>query len=111
MDSKFEHVSGYNQTVSISEAAKLIGFPGGEHLFFDWLRKKGLLQLNNFPSQKMRDRDYFIVFNHIEESDFDPTLVYVTRIKIKGVAYLSKLVAKEFPLCPPCAESLKNNNI
>lgn len=106
-----EILHGYNQTVSIGEAAKLTGFRGGEHLFFDWLRRKGFLQPNNFPSQKMRDRDYFIVFNHIVESDFDPTLIYVTRIKIKGVAYLSKLVAKEFPLCPPCAETLKNNSI
>lgn len=109
MIEEFEKLAGFHQTFSIGETAKLTGFPGGEHLFFDWLRVKGFLQSNNFPSQKMRDRDYFIVFKHIDESDFNPFIIYVTRIKIKGVAYLSKLVAREFPPCPPCAEIPKDN--
>lgn len=109
MYSEFEHVSGYDQTFSIEEAAKLTHFPGGEHKFYKWLRVKKFILANNFPSQRMIDLEYFKVFNNLDNLTDHSYITYGPRVKIKGLAYLSKLVAREFPPCHPCAEVPKDN--
>jgi phage antirepressor YoqD-like protein len=111
MQSQFEHVSEYNQTFSIEEAAKLTSFPGGEHKFYKWLRSKKFILENNFPSQRMIDLGYFKVFNDLTELVDYSYIRYGPRVKIKGLAYFSKLIAREFLQCPPCidqADALKN---
>jgi len=111
MESQFENMSKYNQTFSIEEAAKLTAFPGGEHKFFNWLRSKKFLLEKNFPSQRMIDLGYFTLFTDPDEFSDHSYICYSPRVRIKGLAYLSKLVAKEFPQCPPCGESNNGTDI
>jgi phage antirepressor YoqD-like protein len=102
MQSQFEFVSGYNQTFSIEEAAKLTNFPGGEHKFYKWLRDKKFILKNNIPSQKMRNEGYIKVFSNLDDLEEYSYVIYGPRVTIKGLAYFSKLVADEFPLCLSC---------
>ena len=111
MESQFQNMSGYNQTFRIEQAAKLTAFPGGEHKFFNWLRSKKFLLENSFPSQRMIDLGYFKLFTDLDALTDYSYVSYGPRVTIKGLCYLSKLIAKEFPQCPPCDESNNGTNI
>lgn len=95
--------SGFSsQTLSIAQAAKAIKFPGGEFTFFEWLRSKGYLLKDNTPADKYRLNGWFESFAktiyHLNLQE----VVLVTRVTIKGLAALEKVVRKEFPICKPC---------
>jgi phage antirepressor YoqD-like protein len=92
------------QSFSISETAKMINFPGGEHKFFEWLRKNRFLLMDNTPSQVYRDREWLIIVKKHLIKDDSITIIPTTRVTIKGLAGLEKIVKKCFPICKPCKD-------
>jgi anti-repressor protein len=94
-------------TFSISQTAKLCGFPGGEKKFFEWLRTKQILLPDNFPFQRYLDLGWFETGLKTIHKTNPKLEIPVTRTTIKGVHSLSKLVQKDFPPCKPCIEDGK----
>jgi phage antirepressor YoqD-like protein len=94
-------------TFSICQTAKLTGFPGGEKKFFEWLRIKRILMQDNFPFQSFMDQAWFEIALKTLYKTKSQMKVPVTRVTIKGVYCLSKLVKKEFSPCKPCDEDGK----
>lgn len=92
------------QTFSIGEATKILQFPGGEYKFFDWLRSKGYLLMDNSPAQMYIDRGWLKYMTTNLSFVKNKTIVPITRITVKGLAGLYKVVEKEFPICKPCNE-------
>lgn len=87
------------KTFSIGQSAKLIQFPGGEKKFFEWLRKHGYLYHDNEPFQIYIDRNWFLVVL-TKKGIFNPYFPkMVTRVTIKGLNGLKKVVKKHFPPC------------
>jgi phage antirepressor YoqD-like protein len=93
-----------SQTFSMSEAGKLINFPGGEHKFFEWLRRNKFFLKDNTPSQAYRDREWFTTAKKVIEYDGVLNVCLVTRCTIKGLAGLEKIKNKIFPPCKPCKD-------
>lgn len=87
---------------SIQETAKLTKFPGGEIKFFAWLRDKGYLLKDNQPAQKYRDVGWFELETATIRSMTPKMIVPVTKVTIKGLAALERIVRNEFPPCVPC---------
>lgn len=92
------------QTLSISEVAKLVDFPGGEHKFFEWLKKKGYLLQDNTPAQQYRDRGWLKLKSSYRMIGDIETLFPVSRVTLKGLAGLDRVVKKDFPICKPCSD-------
>lgn len=97
------------ETFSIAQTAKMIGFPGGEREFFEWLRGKKYLISDNTPSDAYRKSEWFIVAKSTLHRLNPPKIVPVTRTTIKGLSSLERVVKKEFPICKPCNE-INNDN-
>jgi phage antirepressor YoqD-like protein len=91
-----------NNTFSISQTAKLCGFPGGEKKFFEWLRTNKILMQDNFAYQQYIDQGWFETVLKTLYKTNPKMEISVTRTTIKGVYCLSKLVKKDFPPCKPC---------
>lgn len=87
------------KTFSIQDTAKLIGFPGGEKKFFEWLRNKKYLMPDNIPYQRYLDYNWFEVTQKVIPKANPPFVVTVTRVKINGLASLGKIVYNEFHKC------------
>jgi phage antirepressor YoqD-like protein len=106
MGSNFQEI-----TFSIAEVAKMTRFPHGEYKFFEWLRKHRFLLNNNQPSDFQIKRGWFVLESKKVGMCTNLREIPVSRVTSKGLAGLEKIINRSFPLCPPCAESLKNNNI
>jgi phage antirepressor YoqD-like protein len=92
--------STYNSTTfSIQNTAKLVRFPGGEKLFFDWLRKKNFLMADNMPYQKYLGYNWFLVVQKNIHKANPPFAVPVTRVTSHGLAKIEKIVFNEFHKC------------
>lgn len=92
------------QTFSVQETGKLIGFPGGEIQFFDWLRRKGFLLQNNQPAQSFINRGWFKLVPIQKRITGHLSVIPVTRVTIKGLYGLIRVVKKAFPICKPCSD-------
>ena len=90
------------KTFSISETAKATRFPGGEIKFFAWLRLNGYLISDNTPAQQYLNSGWFEVTKTTLHRLSPPEVVLVTRVTIKGLAALERIVMAEFPICKPC---------
>ena len=89
-------MSNRNKTFSVSQAAKLIRFSGGEKKFFIWLRQQAYLYHDNEPFQIYIDRGWFEVVL-TKKYLFNPHFPkMVTRVTIKGLAGLEKAVKKYY---------------
>jgi phage antirepressor YoqD-like protein len=89
-------------TYSVAQTGKATKFPGGEIQFFAWLRLKGYLISDNTPAQKYINAGWFEVKTTTLQQINPPQVVLVTRVTIKGLASLERIVRKEFPICEPC---------
>jgi phage antirepressor YoqD-like protein len=90
------------QTFSIGQTAKIIQFPGGQKLLFEWLRNNGYMYHDNEPYQIFIDRGWFVLVltkKHLYTPYF-PKMV--TRVTLKGLYGLKRVIKKHFPICKPC---------
>lgn len=101
MQRKFSEI-----TFSIAEVAKMTRFPGGEHKLFKWLRKYGYLLKNNQPAQLQIDRGWFVLVSKIQENKTVRRSIPVTRITVKGLSGLERVLNRAFPFCPPCESQI-----
>ncbi len=104
METKVKTMPVEPTTFSIAQTAKMIGFPGGEREFFEWLRGKKYFISDNTPSDAYRKAGWFIVAKSTLRRLNPPKTVPVTRTTIKGLSSLDRVVKKEFPICKPCNE-------
>ena len=95
-------MSKINGCFTIAQTAKMINFQGGEHTFFEWLRKNGYLLHDNFPVQKYRDMGWFQMTRKKLYKMQPIQEVPVTLVTIKGLAALERIVKKRLSPCPPC---------
>lgn len=95
-----------NNTFSISQTAKIIGFPGGEKKFFQWLRANKYLMPDNYPYQKYRALGWFEMAHKNLKKTQPKIIVPVTRVTHLGVSSLKRRVLKEFPPCVPCKKNI-----
>jgi phage antirepressor YoqD-like protein len=93
------------KTFSVAQTAKVTRFPGGEIQFFAWLRLNGYLISDNTPAQKYLNVGWFEVKTTTLHRLNPPEVVLVTRVTIKGLAALERIVKAEFPICKPCKEN------
>jgi phage antirepressor YoqD-like protein len=93
------------KTYTLKQAIPMIGFPQGRTTLFRWLRDKKILQKDNVPYRRYIDLGHFN-YKMIVVNKSTGKRVVQPRITIKGTLYLSKLVRKEFPLCPPCGDEV-----
>ena len=96
--------STIEQTFSVGETAKMINFPGGEYKFFQWLRKNKFLLQDSTPSQAYINRGWFKLVKTSRDLDDSRIVIPVTRVTIKGLAGLERIVKKVFPKCKPCKD-------
>jgi len=89
-------------TFSIAQTAKATRFPGGEIQFFAWLRLRGYLISDNTPRQQYINAGCFEVTKTTLHRLKPPEVVLVTRVTIKGLAALERIVRSVFPICKPC---------
>lgn len=89
---------------SVQETGKMIGFPGGEIQFFDWLRRHRILLPNNQPSQSFINRGWFLLVPVQKRITGQLSVIPVTRVTIKGLYGLNRIVKKAFPICKPCSD-------
>ena len=78
----YADVTGSKDAISMSEAAKVIGFAGGRNKLFGFLRDNGVLRHNNEPYQSYIDRGWFRV---VEQKFSKPD--GSIRINIKTLVY------------------------
>lgn len=80
-------------TFSVSEAAKMMGFPEfGQKRLFEWLRKNDILLWNNVPYQRYVDEGYFVVK---ESHSYNGQHVSLQpRLTQKGISWLTKKLLK-----------------
>jgi len=97
MESKFQEI-----TFSVAEVAKMTRFPGGEHKFFEWLRKHRFLLKNNQPSDFQIKRGWFVLESKKVGLPTHLRGIPVSRVTSKGLAGLEKVINRCFPVCPPC---------
>jgi phage antirepressor YoqD-like protein len=91
-------------TFSLQQTAKHTKFPGGEKKFAAWLREQKYLMNNNEPYQKYCNRGWFeLALKTIYKAN-PPFSVNVTRVRIKGLEALEKIVFEQFHKCKPCSE-------
>ena len=90
------------QTLSIAEVTKLVDFPGGEYKFFGWLRENGYLLQDNTPAQLYRDREWLKLIDSNKSIVNSKTVIPVTRVTLKGLAGIDRVVKQHFPICKPC---------
>jgi phage antirepressor YoqD-like protein len=95
-----------NNTFSISQTAKIIGFPGGEKKFFQWLRDNKYLLPDNYPYQKYIDFGWFTMVDKNLKKIRPQRIVPVTVVTHLGVCALERRVLKEFPPCVPCKQNI-----
>ncbi len=77
---------------SLSQAAKLIGFAGGQNQFANWLRAKKMVKSNLEPMQRFFNREYFSYhMKEIKPGEF----ICTSRIEPKGLEYLRNKYQKE----------------
>jgi phage antirepressor YoqD-like protein len=97
--------SSKEKTYTLKQAIPMIGFPHGRTTLFRWLRDKKILQKDNIPYRRYID---FGLFNYkmIVVNKSTDKRVAQPLVTVKGTLYLSKLVKKEFPLCPPCGDEV-----
>ena len=91
-------------TLSIAEVAKLVDFPGGEYKFFDWLRENGYLLQDNTPAQIYRDRGWLKLVDSNKKLGKIQTVILVSRVTLKGLAGIDRVVKQHFPICKPCTD-------
>ena len=89
---------------SDGETGKMISFPGGEIQFFDWLRKHHFLLQNNQPAQNYINRGWFKLVPVQKRITGQLSVIPVTRVTIKGLYGLNRVVKKAFPTCKPCSD-------
>jgi phage antirepressor YoqD-like protein len=89
-------------TFSIAEVAKITNFPGGEHKFFEWLRANGYLLINNQPSEFQIQRGWFVLVSKEYGPNNEYRSIPVSRVSLKGLAGLERVIDKAFPICPIC---------
>lgn len=89
-------------TFSIKTGAKLVRFPGGEKKFAAWMRNQSFLLDKNEPYQKYVDQGWFIMELATIHKANPPFKVPVSRITLKGLTELEKVVFDQFHK-PPCA--------
>jgi phage antirepressor YoqD-like protein len=89
---------------SVATACKLVNFPGGEKQFFEWLRNKKYLQLNNEPYQKYRDRGWLTL--QLTTINGRRLPIPVTRFTMAGIVAFERIVLDDFPPCIPCNKNL-----
>ncbi len=90
-------------TFSLQQTAKITKFPGCEKKFAAWLREKKYLMNNNDPYQKYCDWGWFELSTKTIHKANPPFTVNVTRVKIKGLEALERIVFEEFHQCKPCS--------
>ncbi len=89
--------------LSVSEAAMLIQFPGGEITFFKWLRENKFLQENNQPYEKYKSAGWFVyTAEELSEENKSNFITPVTKVTIKGLYGLQKKIKSFTTPCPPC---------
>jgi phage antirepressor YoqD-like protein len=84
---------------SLKTTAKLVRFPGGEKKFAKWLRDRSFLLKGNEPFQKYLDAKWFELVSRTIHKANPPFSVPVSRITLKGVYKLEKLVFDEYHKC------------
>lgn len=90
---------------SIAQVAKITKFPGGQKKLCLWLRENGYFSNNNEPYQIYVDKGWFeLGVKTIHKADPKFT-VLVTKVTIKGLAGLKKVIDKHFPICKPCEDA------
>lgn len=93
-------MENYSKTFSVATACKLVNYPGGEKQFFQWLRDKKYLQLNNEPYEVYRKRGWFVLTDKTLKGVRLP--IPVTRFTMAGIVAFEKIVLADFPPCLPC---------
>ena len=91
-------------TFSIRDTAKMSGFPGGEYRFFEWLRSRGYLLENNTPAQAYINRGWFVLVISKRLIGDIQNVIPVSRVTVKGLYGLHKVIKRDFPICKPCGD-------
>lgn len=92
---------------SMKKVIPMIRYPYGRTTLFKWLRDKKILQSDNTPYRQYIDCGYFDYQTRIVNKESGKSVIQPL-VTLKGLAYLQKLVSKEFPICPPCIENSNN---
>lgn len=93
------HVSDSTNLISMGKMAKLLKNEHiniGRNRLFDWLRKKGILMLDNTPYQRFIDNGYFRVKESVYESSFGPRTQQTTYVTGKGQIYITRQLKEEY---------------
>lgn len=89
-------------TFSLRTSAKLVRFPGGERKFAAWMRDQKFLMAKNEAYQEFIDKGWFLLGLATIYKANPNFQVPVTRITLKGISVIEKLVFDQFhkPQCP-----------
>ena len=98
------------QSFTMKQALPMLPFPGGTIRLFKWMRSKKILQSDNTPYRRFIENGMFTYRSVQVPGKTAPKNVTQPMVTLKGLAYLQKLVSKEFPICPPCIESVHNKS-
>ena len=89
----YADVTGSKDAISMSEAAKVIGFAGGRNKLFGFLRDNGVLRHNNEPYQSYIDRGWFrVVEQKFSKPDGSISINIKTLVYQRGLDGIIKLL-------------------
>ena len=89
----YADVTGSKDAISMSEAAKVIGFAGGRNKLFGFLRDSGVLRHNNEPYQSYIDRGWFrVVEQKFSKPDGSISINIKTLVYQRGLDGIIKLL-------------------
>ena len=89
----YSDVTGSKDAISMSEAAKVIGFAGGRNKLFSFLRDNGVLRHNNEPYQSYIDRGWFrVVEQKFSKPDGSISINIKTLVYQRGLDGIIKLL-------------------
>ena len=89
----YADVAGSKDAISMSEAAKVIGFAGGRNKLFGFLRDNGVLRHNNEPYQSYIDRGWFrVVEQKFSKPDGSISINIKTLVYQRGLDGIIKLL-------------------
>lgn len=96
-------------TCTLGRAAKIIGWPGGQGEFYEYLiRKNDIYSKVNydlypykreyFPTESSRSRSYFIVNVSTVRCGDKNVVAHTTKVTATGLDHLRRLIKKDFDL-------------
>ena len=92
----YSDVTGSKDAISMSEAAKVIGFAGGRNKLFGFLRDNGVLRHNNEPYQSYIDRGWFrVIEQKFSKPDGSISINIKTLVYQRGLDGIINLLRKE----------------